>query len=93
MTTQSTSFDTNDQEIVPDNNKPTFETTSFVQNDILLSLIYFGLIIFSPMIFWNHVDHTLIFTWQGGMIAISAARWCCRLAFLGQAERKNPNGF
>ena len=71
----------NKHQIDLDNDKLVFKTTSFIQNDLLLSLLYFGLILFLPLIIWNHVDQTLIPIWQGCMITISAARWLCRLAF------------
>ena len=70
-----------------------FKTTSFIQNDLLLSLLFFGLILFSPLLIWNHVDPYLIFTWQGGMIAISAARWLCRFTFVSETNEKSLTGF
>ena len=70
-----------------------FKTASFIQNDLLLSLIFLGLIIFVPLIVWNHVDHYLIFTWQGCMIAISTTRWLCRYTFVSQKDGGSLTGF
>ncbi len=72
----------NDHEPEPDSSELAFKTTNFIQNDLLLSLLYFGLILFLPLTIWNHVDHSLIYAWQGYMIAISAARWVCRLTLI-----------
>ena len=75
-----------DHESELDSSELAFKTTSFIQNDLLLSLLYFGLILFLPLAIWNHVDHTLIYAWQGCMIAISAARWVCRLTLINNNQ-------
>ncbi len=71
----------------------TFKTASFIQNDLQLSLIYFGLILFSPLLLWNQVDHALLFSWQGGMLAITTARWVCRFATESKISKDNLDGF
>ncbi len=68
----------NDHEIELENKELSFKIEKFIQNDLLLSLLYFGLILFLPLLIWDHVDQTLIYRWQGCMIAITATRWICR---------------
>ncbi len=77
----------------PDQEELGFRTASFVQNDLLLSLIYFGLILFLPLILWNHVDDYVIFLWQVGMFTISAIRWLCRYTITSGKKDRTTDDF
>ena len=86
MSEQTIDSREDDHEPELDSRELAFKTTNFIQNDLLLSLLYFGLILFLPLAIWNHVDHTLTYAWQGCMIAISAARWVCRLTIINNNQ-------
>jgi len=93
MTEDTNDIHENDHEIGFDENALSFKTSSVIENSLLLSLIYIGLILFLPFILWNHVDHKLIFLWQGSMIGISVAHWISKTIFGSKTEKKLTNHF
>lgn len=70
----------------------TYRTTSFIQNDTLLSLIFFGMILVLPLLVWDNMDDRIIFAWQGCMLIITASRWLGRYLF-NQAITEASRGF
>ena len=93
MTDHTVNITDNDPENELDLNDLRFKTASFIQNDLLISLIFLGLILFFPLVVWDHIDHYLVFTWQGCMVAIVATRWICRYTYTNAIDEKSLNGF
>ncbi len=58
-----------------------FSTASFIQNDLLTSLVSLCLIILFPVLVWEQIDHKLMFVWQGTMVSFLIARWLCGFSF------------
>ncbi|MFK8068342.1 MAG: response regulator [Gammaproteobacteria bacterium] len=88
-----TDFTVNPDDENPDLNsyidEHNFSTASFIQNDLLTSLVSFCLIILFPMLVWAQIDHKQIFIWQGVMISILAIRWYCGLSFANAATTES----
>lgn len=86
-------FDVNpkgtDPEIISNQNIIAFKTIRFIESDLQLSLLYFGLILFLPLMVLGSVEHSIVLSWQVGMFAITCSRWLCRFAYKKQIHRKS----